>query len=269
MAKDDVLVKVDSVSQKLGGNQILDGVSLAIVDRVRPQVITGQIVGLLGPSGVGKTRLLRLIAGLDVPDSGTITGFEGKPLGAGETGVVFQNYPLLRHHTVLGNLHVAGAAAGLSRKESAERASALLERFGMASRADFYPAQLSGGQRQRVAIAQQLVRHTRLVLMDEPFSGLDPATLDSTIRLLVEVANMDELNTIVVVTHDIRSALTACDTLFVLGRDRDDKGKIVSGAKIQKTYDLVTMGLAWQEQVERLPAFAEVEREIKSCFARL
>jgi polar amino acid transport system ATP-binding protein/sulfate transport system ATP-binding protein len=269
MAKDDVLVKVDSVWQKLGDNQILEGVSFAIVDRVRPNVITGQVVGLLGPSGVGKTRLIRLIAGLDRPDRGTITGFDGKPLVAGETGVVFQDYPLLRHHTVLGNLIAAGAAAGLSRREARERGRMLLDRFGMTARAGFFPAQLSGGQRQRVAIAQQLVRQTRLVLMDEPFSGLDPATLDATIRLLVEVANMDELNTIVVVTHDIRSALAVCDTLFVLGRDRDEKGQLVSGAKIQKTYDLVEMGLAWQDQIELCPAFPVVEREIKAGFARL
>jgi polar amino acid transport system ATP-binding protein/sulfate transport system ATP-binding protein len=269
MALNDVLVKVDSVWQKLGENQILEGVSFAILDRVRPNCITGQIVGLLGPSGVGKTRLLRLIAGLDTPDRGQISGFEGQPLRPGATGVVFQNYPLLRHHTVLGNLLVAGAAAGLSRAEAQDRARSLLDRFGMTTRADFYPAQLSGGQRQRVAIAQQLVRQCRLVLMDEPFSGLDPATLDATIRLLIEVANMHELNTIAVVTHDIRSALTACDTLFVLGRDRDEAGKIRSGAKIQKTYDLVEMGLAWQEQIELHPTFAAVEREVKAGFARL
>ncbi len=269
MAKDDVLVKVDSIWQQLGGNQILEGVSFEIVDRVRPNCITGQIVGLLGPSGIGKTRLIHLIAGLDAPDRGVITGFDGNPLRAGETGVVFQSYPLLRHHTVLGNLIVAGLAAGLSRSQARERARALLERFGLSARAGFYPAQLSGGQRQRVAIAQQLVRQCRLVLMDEPFSGLDPATLDATIRLLVEVANMDELNTIVVVTHDIRSALIVCDTLFVLGRDRDDKGQIASGAKIQKMYDLVEIGLAWQEAIELHPQFPILEREIKSGFARL
>ncbi|HKA90804.1 MAG TPA: ATP-binding cassette domain-containing protein [Haliangiales bacterium] len=269
MAANDVLLKVDSVWQKLGANQVLEGVSFEVRDRVRPGAITGQVVGLLGPSGVGKTRLLRLIAGLDAPDRGTITGPEGKALVAGETGVVFQNYPLLRHHTVYGNMMAAGAAAGLPHAKAKERAATLLERFGLTSRAGYYPAQLSGGQRQRVAIAQQLVRQTRLVLMDEPFSGLDPASLDSTIRLLIEVANMDELNTIMVVTHDIRAALTACDTMFVLGRDRDAKGQIVSGAKVLYTYDLVERGLAWQEQVERLPAFVDCEREIKGCFKAL
>lgn len=269
MAENDVLLKIDAVWQKLGENQILEGVCLEVVDRVRPNCITGQIVGILGPSGVGKTRLIRLIAGLDVPDRGVITGVLGQPLAASEVGVVFQNYPLLRHHTVLGNLLVAGAAAGLPRAEAKKRSDELLERFGLSSRASFYPAQLSGGQRQRAAIAQQLVRRTRFVLMDEPFSGLDPAALDSTIRLLVEVANMDELNTIVVVTHDIRSALIVCDTLFVLGRDRGDKGQIVTGAKVQKTYDLVALGLAWQENLEHKPELAALERDIKLRFAGL
>jgi polar amino acid transport system ATP-binding protein/sulfate transport system ATP-binding protein len=269
MALNDVLLKVDGVWQNLGGNQILEGVTFNVVDRVRPNCITGQIVGLLGPSGVGKTRLIRLIAGLDAPDRGIIVGPEGKPLGQGETGVVFQNYPLLRHRTVLGNLLVAGAAAGLAHAEAEKRAAEMLERFGLAARAHFYPAQLSGGQRQRVAIAQQLVRRTRFVLMDEPFSGLDPATLDATIRLLVEVANMDELNTIVVVTHDIRSALIACDTLFLLGRERDADGRFTSGAKVQRTYDLVDCGLAWREHVELEPSFTALEREIKSRFATL
>jgi polar amino acid transport system ATP-binding protein/sulfate transport system ATP-binding protein len=269
MAANDVLLKVDSVWENLGGNQILEGVSFEVRDRVRPGSVTGQIVGLLGPSGVGKTRLIRLIAGLDAPDRGTITGPGGKTLAAGETGVVFQNYPLLRHHTVYGNMMAAGAAAGLPHAKAKARTATLLERFGLTGRAGFYPAQLSGGQRQRAAIAQQLVRQTQLVLMDEPFSGLDPASLDATIRLLVEVANMDELNTILVVTHDIRAALTVCDTMFVLGRDRDAKGNIVSGAKVLYTYDLVERGLAWQEQVDRLPGFAECENEIKGCFKAL
>jgi polar amino acid transport system ATP-binding protein/sulfate transport system ATP-binding protein len=269
MALNDVLLKVDSVAQRLGDNQILDGVSFEVLDRVRPNCITGQIVALLGPSGVGKTRLIRLIAGLDRPDRGTIVGPEGQPMEQGATGVVFQNYPLLRHRTVYGNLLVAGAVAGLPHAEARKRADTMLARFGLEGRASYYPAQLSGGQRQRVAIAQQLVRQSRFVLMDEPFSGLDPATLDATMRLMVEVANMHELNTIVVVTHDIRSALIVCDTLFLLGRDRDAQGKPASGARIQGKYDLVAMGLAWREHVELEPEFTALEREIKGRFSTL
>src|SRR5207237_10362557 len=94
------------VGLRLGDHQVLDKLSFKVVDRVRPGQITGQVVGLLGPSGVGKTRLLRLVAGLDAPDTGVILGPASQPLHAGAVGVVFQNYVLLRHPTVIDNLIV-------------------------------------------------------------------------------------------------------------------------------------------------------------------
>ena len=158
-------------------------------------------------------------------------GPKGAALRPGSVGVVFQNYPLLRHRTIMGNLETAGAAGGLDRKATRERAKYLLERFGLTERAQYYPAQLSGGQRQRVAIAQQLVCPRQLLLMDEPFSGLDPATLDEVIQLILEVANLHELNTIAVVTHDIRAALIVSDTLFMLGRERSPDARAHPGAR--------------------------------------
>ena len=227
------------------------------------------MVALLGPSGVGKTRLIRLISGLDRPDRGHICGVRACALPAGSVGVVFQSYPLLRHHTVLGNMMVAGIANGLPREEANTKAQTLLKRFGLDQRADFFPAKISGGQRQRVAIAQQLMRQKQLLLMDEPFSGLDPAALDDVIKLLIEVAHMDELNTIVVVTHDIRSALIASDTVFMLGRERAADGRITSGARIKHQYDLVAKGLAWRPGIEREPEFRELETEVKEHFRSL
>jgi polar amino acid transport system ATP-binding protein/sulfate transport system ATP-binding protein len=268
-AGEDVLLDVEDVCLKLGSNQILEGVTMQVKDRVRPGQVTGQVVALLGPSGVGKTRLIRLIAGLDRPDRGRITGVRKETLRAGSVGVVFQNYPLLRHLTVLGNMVMAGIANGLPRAEAEAKARVLLERFGLKDRLDFYPAQISGGQRQRVAIAQQLMRQKQLLLMDEPFSGLDPVTLAEVTKLLVEVANMDELNTVVVVTHDIHSALVVADTVFMLGRNRSAQEKIVSGACIQHCYDLVTEGLAWRPGVEREPKFRDVEHEVKERFRSL
>ncbi|MCC6898068.1 MAG: ABC transporter ATP-binding protein [Polyangiaceae bacterium] len=268
MADGDKIIDVEDVSQRLGENQILKGVSFAVRDRVRPGTVTGQIVGLLGPSGVGKTRLLRIIAGLDAPDTGKVTGPSGKPTSAGEVGVVFQNYPLLKHRTVLGNLLIAGAANGLAADAAKKKAGDLLSRFGLDARASYYPAQLSGGQRQRVAIAQQLVRQKTILLMDEPFSGLDPESLGNVMSLLVDVANMDELNTIIVVTHDIRAAMTVSDTLFMLGRD-DPKATPPAGAKIQKTYDLVAEGLAYRSDLEQDPKFLALEQEIRAAFQKL
>src|SRR5262249_55242809 len=158
--------------------KILDGVSFEIIDRLRAGVVTGQVVSLLGPSGVGKTRLLRIIAGLDAPDAGTVLGKDDTPLPAGSVGVVFQDYPLLRHRTVEDNLEIAGKIGGLDADDARKRTRELLKTFGLTERASFYPAQLSGGQRQRAAIAQQLVVPRQLLLMDEPFSGLDPAALE-------------------------------------------------------------------------------------------
>ena len=244
MAAGDVLLAVHDVWQKLGDAQILQALEFEVRDRVRPGMVTGQVVGMRGPSGVGKTRLLRFIAGLDELDRGTIRGPGGAALPVGSVGVVFQSYPLLAHRTVLDNLLVAGETNGLSSDEARKKALSLLERFRLSERARYFPAQLSGGQRQRVAIAQQLVKQKTFLLMDE-------------------------LNTVVLVTHDIRSALLISDTLYMLGRDRDAAGKIVSGAHIQKTYDLVEMGLAWRPDLELDPGFPAIEREVKQAFKAL
>jgi NitT/TauT family transport system ATP-binding protein len=268
MSKDEVLLDVKGVCLQLGESVILEDLSFQVVDRVREGTITGQVVGLLGPSGVGKTRLLRIIAGLDPPNKGTVRGQNGAELEPGSVGFVFQDYPLLQHRTVRSNLELAGRIGGMTDAKAHKRASELLETFRLSERATFYPAQLSGGQRQRVAIAQQIMQPCRLLLMDEPFSGLDPEALDHVMRLIVEVANMDELNTIVLVTHDIRAAMMVSDTLHMLGRERKD-GKPVGGAHIVWSYDMVERGLAWQEDVVHLPAFGELEKEIKARFKGL
>jgi NitT/TauT family transport system ATP-binding protein len=264
----EVLLDVRGVKLTLGGTLILDGVSFEVIDRVREGTVTGQIVSLLGPSGVGKTRLLRIIAGLDAPDAGTVTGQGKATLSPGSVGVVFQDYPLLRHRSIQNNLELAGKIGGLDAASARKRTLELLKTFGLTDRATFYPAQLSGGQRQRAAIAQQLVVPRRLLLMDEPFSGLDPAALEDVMQLLIDVANLDELNTILVVTHDIRAAMAVSDTVFMLGRDRKD-GKAVPGARIQATYDLVELDLAWHADVQALPGFVSLEREIKAKFRML
>ena len=269
MAEGDVLLSVEGLQLTLGGKRILDGVSFQVTDRVRPGEVTGQIVSLLGPSGVGKTRTLRIIAGLDQADAGQVRGEGGRELSMGSVGVVFQNYPLLRHRTVLDNLVVAGLTAGQSGADARKKAEELLARFDLADRGDLYPAQLSGGQRQRAAIAQQLMNQRQLLILDEPFSGLDPAALLEVVGLLVEVAHMDEANTLIIVTHDIRAAMLASDLLFMLGRDLDAKGKPGGGAKVKRTYDLFQLGLAWRADVESDPRFAPLEKEIKDAFRTL
>jgi polar amino acid transport system ATP-binding protein/sulfate transport system ATP-binding protein len=266
--KDEVLLDVSGLRLTLGDTLVLDDLSFQVVDRVREDCVTGQVVGLLGASGVGKTRLLRIIAGLDAPDKGTVRGQNGAVLDEGSVGFVFQDYPLLAHRRVRDNLVLAGMIRGMTPENARKRARELLETFRLSDRGEFYPAQLSGGQRQRVAIAQQIMQPRRLLLMDEPFSGLDPAALDAVMHLVVEVANMHELNTVVLVTHDIRAALAVSDTLHILGRESKN-GKPVPGARVLWSYDMVERGLAWQPDIQKLPAFVELENEIRARFKDL
>lgn len=264
------ILKAEDISQTLGGCLILRDVNLEIKDIHRPGKIAGQVVGLLGPSGIGKTSLFRILAGLDQPTKGRVLlGEQGVPVRRGMVGVVAQNYPLFAHRTVLGNLVVAGSRSGLSSKEAKEKANGFLQRFGLEDRAGVYPIQLSGGQRQRVAITQQFMCSEHFLLLDEPFSGLDPVGVDRVVALLGEVACMHELNTIVVVTHDITAALLVADTIWLMGRDRDAEGKMIPGARIQESYNLVERGLAWRDGVATTPEFLLLAREIRSRFPSL
>jgi polar amino acid transport system ATP-binding protein/sulfate transport system ATP-binding protein len=266
----DVILKATDVSLTLGGNVILRDLNLEIRDLYRPGCVTGQVVGLLGPSGIGKTRLFRLLAGIDKPDKGTITiGPKCVPVERGMVGVVAQNYPLFEHRTVVGNLELAARSAGLSRQDAAAKAFTYLQRFSLEERADLYPCQLSGGQRQRVAIAQQFLCSEHFVLMDEPFSGLDLIAVDKVSKMICEVANSDELNTVIVVTHDIQAALAVADTIWLLGRDRDEHGKVIPGARVKATYNLVERGLAWREGIADTPECMDLVREIRAVFPSL
>jgi polar amino acid transport system ATP-binding protein/sulfate transport system ATP-binding protein len=266
----ETILKADGVSLTLGKNVILRDLNLEIRDVYRPGYITGQIVGLLGPSGIGKTRLFRILSGIDRPDTGSVLiGPKCEPVQRGKVGVVAQNYPLFEHRTVAGNLELAARCSGLGRGAAAEKSLEYLKRFCLEDRAGLYPCQLSGGQRQRVAIAQQFLCSEHFVLMDEPFSGLDLIAVEQVCKMIAEVANSDELNTVIVVTHDIPAAVTVADTLWLLGRDRDEHGRIIPGAKIKKTYNLAEMGLCWREGISETKEFMEVVHEIRGVFPSL
>jgi len=266
----DIILKVTDVSLTLGHNVILRDLNLEVRDIYRPGMVTGQVCGLLGPSGIGKTRLFRLLSGIDPPTSGSIVlGEKSTPVHRGMVGMVAQNYPLFEHRTVLGNLALAARCSGLSRQAASEKALEYLKRFDLEERADLYPCQLSGGQRQRAAIAQQFLCSEHFVLMDEPFSGLDLIAIDKVCKMLVETANADELNTVIVVTHDIVAAAAVADTIWLLGRDRDEQGHIIPGAKIRATYNLIERGLTWREGLTESHEFMDLVREIRSVFPTL
>lgn len=265
----ETLLAIEDLSFARGANWILRGVNLEIKNLVRPGVQQGQVVALLGPSGVGKTTLLRLLAGLEEPDAGTIKlGENGANVRRGQIGVVAQHYPLFAHRTVLSNLTVAGKQAGLGAK-ARQSALELLERFDMSAQAKSYPAQLSGGQRQRAAIAQQFMGCDGFLLLDEPFSGLDVVAQEVVIHFIAEMASRDEKMTFILITHDISAALQIADTVWLLGRDRDESGAAVPGARIQASYNLVERGLAWRPNIARLPEFDALRQEIRARFVTL
>ena len=266
----NTILKATGVNLSLGKNVILRDLNLELRDLYRPGYVTGQIVGLLGPSGIGKTRLFRILSGIDRPDTGEVLiGEKCEPVRRGMVGVVAQNYPLFEHRTVIGNLELAARAAGCSGSAASEKAADYLRRFGLEDRAALYPCQLSGGQRQRVAIAQQILCSEHFVLMDEPFSGLDLIAVEQVCKMIVEVANTHEMNTVIVVTHDIAAAVTVADTLWLLGRDRDAGDQIIPGAKVKKEYNLAEMGLTWRDGLSDSKEFGEVVHEIRSIFPTL
>lgn len=266
----NTLLQAIGINLSLGGTQILKNVNLTIRNIHREGHSQGQVVGLLGPSGIGKTQLFKILAGLRSPDSGTVTvGPEQDPVVPGVVGVVAQNYPLFEHRTVWGNLLIAGKLAGLDRIEAEDKAESLLTRFALQDRAGHYAAEISGGQRQRVAIAQQLMAGSQYLLMDEPFSGLDPVMKDQACNLLMEVASLDELMTIVVVTHDIGSAVLVSDKLWLMGRDYDNDSRPVPGAYIKREINLAERGMAWSPGIEGSGIYFDSISEIRSEFKNL
>lgn len=272
--KKETILKVKDVSLSLGGTQILKNINVEVKDIVRPGMVQGQIIGFLGPSGIGKTKFFEMLSGI-IPINGNnakgevLIGQTQEQVKIGKVGVIQQNYPLFEHRTIYGNLDISAKIKYKNKTEREDRIHDILQRFDLEKRKDFYPIQLSGGQRQRVAIAQQILCSNNFLLMDEPFSGLDPLMIKKVSNLIVEVANMHEINTIIIVSHDILSTSAISDTLWIMGRDRDEKGEIIPGAKIKYEYDLIEKGLAWRPNIESTPAFHSLCDELRGLFPSL
>ena len=266
----DTILRVEGVNVAYDDNPVLRDVNVVVRDVIRPDVTQGQVIGLLAPSGMGKTTLFRVLAGLEQPNSGQVlVSKDNIPVRRGSVGVVAQNYPLFAHRTILGNLMVAAKMAGLTGSEAESTSKQMLARFNLESHGSKYPAQLSGGQRQRVAIAQQVICSDDLLLMDEPFSGLDLLAVDKVCKLIGEIAQSDELKTIIIVTHDISAAIEVADTLWILGRDRNAAGEPIPGARIQKEYNLIDRGLAWRDGITTSPEFHALVNEIRALYPKL
>lgn len=252
----------------------------AVIQNIVTDTTRGQVVGVLGPSGIGKTQLFRVISGLNKPNSGKVyinNCYCGRAdctkdkceVRAGDVGVVAQNYPLFYHRTIKSNLMLAAMQIEKTKEAALQKIMAYLSEFGLADKLLSYPAELSGGQRQRVAIIQQILCSQHYILMDEPFSGLDPINLEKTVNLIQKVASLDYRNTVIVVTHDVTAACAVADHIWMLGRDRTTSGDPIDGSYIVKNYNLIDLDLAWKPGIITEPEFMAFVAKLKQEFKTL
>lgn len=209
------MIDVQALSKKFGDNLVLSEITTSIQK--------GEVVAIIGPSGSGKSTFLRCLNLLETPSSGNIE-VNGKNLTASkkeihkirqQIGMVFQHFHLFPHMTVQDNLMYAPMKAkGIKKYEAEEKARQLLERVGLAQKADAYPNSLSGGQKQRVAIARALAMEPELMLFDEPTSALDPEMVKEVLEVMKDLAKSGM--TMVVVTHEMGFAREVADRVLFL-----------------------------------------------------
>ena len=219
------MIRLDGVTKRFGDVAAVDGASLCVA--------RGEVVALLGPSGCGKTTLLRLIAGFERPDGGSVT-VDGRLVAspaawiapeARRVGMVFQDYALFPHLTVAGNV-----GFGLPRRTRASRVPELLAIVGLDGLERRYPHELSGGQQQRVALARALAPSPELVLLDEPWSNVDPFLRESLRAEVAEIIRPLGV-TVLLVTHDREEAFSLADRIALM---RD--GSVVQEGTAEELY---------------------------------
>jgi sulfate/thiosulfate transport system ATP-binding protein len=220
-------ITVENVGKKFGEFTALEDVSIQVPD--------GALTALLGPSGGGKSTLLRVIAGLEAPDEGRVlidgNDATGVPARKRGVGFVFQHYAPFKHMTVRDNVAFGLKIRKRPKDEIRERVAELLALVHLEGFADRYPAQLSGGQRQRMALARALAVEPRVLLLDEPFGALD-ANVRAELRAWLRRLHDEVHVTTVLVTHDQEEAMEVADVLAVM-----DGGRIVQTGAPREIYE--------------------------------
>ena len=211
----DSIVRIEGLTKRFGAITAVDGVDL--------EIRRGELFALLGGSGCGKTTLLRMLAGFEVPDSGRIVmdgqDMTGVPPHLRPVNMMFQSYALFPHMDVATNVGYGLRREGVRAPEIATRVAEALEQVKLADHAARRPAQLSGGQRQRVALARALVKRPKLLLLDEPLAALDRKLREGTRFELVRLQEQLGL-TFVMVTHDQEEAMSMATRLAVMNTGR-------------------------------------------------
>ena len=217
------LIKLEDVSKTYGDVEVLKDFSLSIHK--------GEVVCIVGPSGSGKSTLLKLINGLEAMTQGSIQFNSTENATQDRIGMVFQNFNLFPHLSVLKNLTLAPILVNHENKAVAqENALKLLEKVGLQDKAHQYPNQLSGGQQQRVAIARALALNPELMLFDEPTSALDPELSGEVLKVIRTLA--DEGMTLVIVTHELTFAKEIADRIVFM-----EHGRIVEEGRAQQVFE--------------------------------
>ena len=218
------MINVENLHKSYGSLQVLKGINT--------QVKKGEVVTIIGPSGSGKSTFLRCINLLEVPTEGKViidsTDITDKNTNIKKirenVGMVFQHFHLFPHKTVLQNVTYAPIKVkGLSKSEAEKMGKELLDKVGLADKADVYPSRLSGGQKQRVAIARALAMNPEVILFDEPTSALDPEMVKEVLEVMKSLANTGI--TMLIVTHEMGFAREAANRVLFL-----DGGVVVEDA---------------------------------------
>ena len=224
------MIDIENLHKSYGEVQVLKGIDLSIKET--------EVVVIIGPSGSGKSTLLRCMNYLEEPTQGTVS-VDGILLDGEaninkvreEVGMVFQRFNLFPHMTVLQNIMLAPVKVRHESKEEAEKAARrLLERVGLADKAENYPTQLSGGQQQRVAIARALAMKPKVMLFDEPTSALDPEMVGEVLDVMRKLA--EEGMTMVIVTHEMGFAREVGDRLLFV-----DDGRIIEQGQPKEVFE--------------------------------
>jgi NitT/TauT family transport system ATP-binding protein len=240
------IVRTRDLGHEYGTREILRDLDLVVRD--------GEFVCIVGPSGIGKTTLLRCLAGLQTPTSGEVVVAGTRLTGPSSAiGLVFQDYSrsLLPWLTVAGNVALP-LRRTLNRSERERRTTEALREVGLADSAEAYPWQLSGGMQQRVAIARAIAVRARVLLMDEPFASVDAQTREGLEDLVLRVRE-DQQQAVILITHDIDEAIYLADRIVVLG------GK---PARVRAQLDVPFGTQRDQLATKALPEFARLRAEV-------